>query len=142
MPVAGAVSRTTSCQDADVQADTMVTVNLAGNERDVLRLGLGEWGGPASPTDALAVAMGFRDLSDFDAERRRLRRTLLDEQPLSTQDWRRVLVATEIVFISDVYGAGSDWSITTGLTDEETIVILRRCQAKIGRAIRQALGLD
>jgi hypothetical protein len=86
--------------------------------------------------------MGFRDMTDFDAERQRLRRALLDEQPLSAHDWRRVLVATEIVFASAVYGSGSDWPITTGFTDEDTIKILRRCQAKIGGAIRRAIGFD
>jgi hypothetical protein len=49
-------------------------------------------------------------------------------QPLSRADWRRALLATEIVFASDVVGSGLDWSITTGLADEDTIGLLRAMQ--------------
>jgi hypothetical protein len=42
---------------------------------------------------------------------RRLKPLVLGGQPLSRRDWRRALIATEIVFASDVFGAGWDWSI-------------------------------
>jgi hypothetical protein len=57
---------------------------------------------------------------------------------LTPEDWRRALLATEIVFASDVVGAGTDWPITTGLSDQETITILRVIQTKIGHALHNA----
>lgn len=82
--------------------------------------------------------MGFRNVADFDDHARRLQAALRANEPLSAQDWRRMLVATEIVFASDMVGAGTDWSITTGLSDEETIKIERRLQRKIGNALYTA----
>jgi hypothetical protein len=113
--------------------DELVEVALSDDERGLLQCGLLEWGGPARCTDALAVAMGFSDLADFDAERDRLRDALADGQPLTVRDWSRTLLATEIVFASDVVGSGLDWSITTGLRDHETIALLRRVQRKMPR---------
>jgi len=47
---------------------------------------------------------------------------------LDTTDEIRALVATEIAFASDFVGAGVDWATVIGLSDEETISILRRLQ--------------
>ena len=116
-----------------------VPVDLTPNERYVLARGLTEWGGPASPTDELARAMGFRDVKDlWQGEGRDLRNALRKGEHLTREDWRRTLLATEIVFASDVVGAGMDWSITTGLSDEETIRVLRTIQRKISRALGSA----
>lgn len=52
---------------------------------------------------------------------------------LSSQDWRRVLLAAESVFASDVVGSGLDWPITTGIPDAEAIAILRGLQRKLPR---------
>ncbi|MFD2091298.1 hypothetical protein [Blastococcus deserti] len=52
-------------------------------------------------------------------------------QPLTRRDWARALLATEIVFASNLVGSGLDWSSTTGLSDEETIALLRTLQRKI-----------
>jgi hypothetical protein len=107
--------------------------SLSDEERRLLRCGLSEWGGPANPTDDLARAFGFRDVADFDQARKRLRLALHERESLSAEDWRRVLVATEVVFVSDVFGSGQDWSITTGLSDGETIALLRGLQRKLGQ---------
>jgi hypothetical protein len=117
-----------------VTAEDLVLIDLTEPERYVLSRGLAEWGGPARCTDALAVAMGFQGLEDLLAEGHRMRRSIRAGEPLSREDWRRTLVATEVVFASDVFGAGWDWSITTGLSDEETIKTLRALQRKIARA--------
>ncbi len=85
------------------------------------------------------MAMGFQSVADVHEDGRRLRTVLIAGDPLSTRDWRRVLVATEIVFASDVFGSGCDWSITTGYSDEDTIKILRRLQRTIARELRGAL---
>lgn len=53
---------------------------------------------------------------------------------MSQVDWVRTLLATEIVFASDVVGSGLDWPITSGLPDEETMHLLRSVQRKIPKA--------
>src|SRR6267378_3449538 len=40
-----------------------VAVDLDERERELLSAGLAEWGGPARPTNALAVALGFTDVT-------------------------------------------------------------------------------
>lgn len=108
-----------------------VPFNLTDDERELLWRGLLEWGGPASPTNAMAAAMGFRDVSDLHKEGSRLRADISERRPLTYADWRRALLATEIVFASDVVGSGVEWSTTTGLQDEETIRMLRSIQRKL-----------
>ncbi|WP_067549273.1 hypothetical protein [Nocardia crassostreae] len=122
-----------------MDSDGLVAIELSNDEREVLRHGLGEWGGPAHCSDVLAVAMGFESVMDLHEQGRRLRSALIANEPLSARDWRRTLVATEFVFASDIFGADVDWSITTGYSDEQTITILRALQRKLGRALHQAL---
>lgn len=100
-----------------------IIVTVTDDERYILSRGLAEWGGPAHCTDALAAAMDFGTVAGLLIEVQRLRPLIQDGQPLSRRDWRRLLTATEIVFASDVFGSGWDWSITTGRSDEETIRI-------------------
>jgi hypothetical protein len=122
-----------------VNSDEPINVDLTPAEQDLLVQGLVQWGGPASPTDALARAIGFQGSADLcQGEGRSLRDALRLGTPLTPRDWRRTLLATEIVFASDVVGAGTDWPITTGLSDQETITALRTTQKKIGHALRQA----
>lgn len=52
---------------------------------------------------------------------------------LSSQDWRRVLLAAETIFTSDVFGSGLEWPITSGIPDAESIAILRGLQPKLPR---------
>ena len=113
----------------------MVSVELTSEERELLRSGLLEWGGPARPTAELARAIGFVDLDDLWAQCQRLRELLAENQPLSRADWRRTLLATEIVFASDVLGSGVDWSSTSGLADDDTIRLLRAVQRKLAHAV-------
>jgi hypothetical protein len=42
-----------------------IPVDLTQDERYLLTRGLAEWGGPASPTDELARAMGFLSSEDL-----------------------------------------------------------------------------
>jgi hypothetical protein len=104
---------------------------LAEDEWEILLAGVRQWGGPATPTAELAVALGFGDVSDLYAESRRLADVLSDRTDLSSVDAVRALVATEIAFGSDVFGAGVEWETVTGLSDEETIAVLRRLQRKL-----------
>ena len=108
-------------------------------ERSVLCAALNEWRGPARCTDALAVAMGFGGLDDLHAETWRLQQALQDRELLAAADWLRVIVAAEIVFISDVFGSGHDWMFTTGFSDEDALHAIRSVQHKIP-GLRVLLG--
>ena len=114
--------------------DELVEIDLDADQRAVLKRGLAEWGGPAVATDVLAVAMGFASAVDLAVQRRRLLAALDTHQPMSRWDWTRMLLATEIVFASDVLGSGAEWPTTTGLDDVETLKILRGLQRKLGPA--------
>ncbi len=53
--------------------------------------------------------------------------------PMLPEDWRRLLLAVEVVFVSDVVGSGLDWSVTTGFPDGDRIALLRGIQRKMPR---------
>ncbi|GAA1360215.1 hypothetical protein [Catellatospora chokoriensis] len=122
--------------DRHVTFEEPVSIDLTEAERHLLVRGFGEWGGPAHATDALAVAMGFQAVADMYQQTDRLRAAIKAGHPLSRQDWRRSLLATEIVFASDIFGSGYEWSTTTGLSDEETMRTLRRLQHKLAMQAR------
>jgi len=108
-----------------------VPIELTHAERQLLCAGVGQWGGPAEVSERLAVALGFADVADFDAETLRLSQALGGDAELSPRDAVRALVATEVVFASDVLGAGVEWETVTGYSDTETISILRDLQGKL-----------
>jgi hypothetical protein len=81
-------------------------------------------------TDEVAATIGFESASAFYADAERLERAAKRGQ-LSPTDARRVLLATEIVFASDVIGAGVEWETVTGLSDVETLRLLRGLQRKL-----------
>jgi hypothetical protein len=110
-----------------------VQVNLTTEERAFLRHGLAEWWGPARCTDQLAIGMGFEGRDHLHEDVARLREALKVGEPLSHEDWRRVLLATEVVFVSDVVGSGLDWSISSGFSDSDSIGLLRGIQRKMPR---------
>ncbi|MFE4195600.1 hypothetical protein ACFRJ9_07030 [Paenarthrobacter sp. NPDC056912] len=115
-----------------MKAHDRVQFDLDEDEREVLRRGLMEWAGPAAPTEAMALAMGFGGVDDLFAEGERIAAFIHAGRSLTKADWRRALLATEIVFVSSTVGAGLDWSIVTGYQDDETIRILRAIQRKLG----------
>jgi len=110
-----------------------VHVQLNADERAVLRAGLLDWGGPARPTDALAVAMGFTDAAALPREAWALWEHIDRSSSLTAEAWRRVLLAVEVVFVSDVVGSGLDWRFTSGFSDAKTIEVLRGLQRKLPR---------
>lgn len=116
-----------------VTASEPIPVDLSDDERAVLRAGLLDWGGPATPTDALAVAMGFSNAAQLSAETRGLWQEIESTGALPAEKWRRALLAVEIVFVSDVVGSGLDWRFTSGFSDARTIEILRSLQRKLPR---------
>jgi hypothetical protein len=117
-----------------------VEFDLTGDERRLLMAGLNEWSGPARPTEELALALGFSGVNGLYSGTQVLRRSLAERQPLSPLDWTRALAATEFVFASDVFGSGCDWSATTGLSDIETITLLRGLQRKLVSVYAPSVG--
>ena len=115
-------------------------MDLTDEEWAVLRAGLVEWGGPARVTEEFAVAIGFRSQADLFAQADRIIEDLQAHRPLYPVDWARTVLATEIVFISDLIGSGRDWSITTGFTDADTLRIIREIQRKLPRAVVCLIG--
>ncbi|MFA1545797.1 hypothetical protein [Actinomadura chokoriensis] len=113
---------------------------LTGHEIGLLRRALMEWGGPARCSDQLAVGMGFAGRRDLLDQCGRLRAALGDDSPLTAADWARTLLATEIVFVSDLAGSGVEWPTTTGLTDEATIRDLRSIQRKLAKVVSPYYG--
>lgn len=108
-----------------------IQLRLSDKERTMLRAGLREWGGPARCTEEMAVAMGFGGVEDLFTQGDRICEALAAGQPLSRTDWTRALLATEIVFVSNVLGSGQDWETTTGLGDGETLTLLRALQSHV-----------
>ncbi len=111
-------------------ATELVAIDLTPEERDLLSHGLLHWGGPAHCTEEMAVALGFLSVADLLAETKRLSGALAASQPLALLDWMKALIAVEVVFVSNVVGAGTDWSIVTPFPDDETIRALRSIQRK------------
>lgn len=105
-----------------------------------LRRALLEWGGPARCGDELAIGMGFEGVQDLLDQCGRLRAALGNGIPIAPVDWARVLLAAEIVFVSDLAGSGYEWSTTTGFSDESSIRILRAIQLKLARVVRPYFG--
>ena len=119
-----------------------IRVDLTDRERGILRSGLIEWGGPARVTQELAVAMGFRDQQDLFRDGDRLIASLEASDPMTPLDWARTILATEIVFASNLVGSGRDWSVTTGFSDAETLACLREIQRKVPRAVYDVFGRE
>jgi len=113
-----------------------VDLELTKDERAILACGLIEWGGPASGTDEIARLIGFRDLSSLYEDGSRIADSIRGGHALSADDWRRALLATELVFASDLIGSGIDWEVTTGFGDERTIRLLRNAQRKLAHIVR------
>jgi hypothetical protein len=117
--------------------------NLDDVERRLLRWGVIDWGGPARCTDEMAIAMGFSSVQHLFDSADRLAAAIKSGASLSAAEWLRVQLATEIVFASNTMGSGLDWSITTGLSGEESLAALRSVQRKlvgIGNLLGVAFG--
>lgn len=113
---------------------------LGAAEVRLLRRALGEWGGPARPWDELAYGMGFADVCGLLARTRELAGALADDEPLVPDDWARLLLAVDVVFVSDLAGSGTDWATTTGYGDAGALAVLRSVQRKLGPVLRSRYG--
>ncbi len=109
----------------------VLRIELECDELAVLLRGLGQWGGPASTSDAVAALLGLTDATTMTHEIRRIGGVLRVSQDLQAREWHMALAATEIVFISDRYGAGVEWETVTGFDDSHTVRVIRRLQRKL-----------
>ncbi|MEU1395910.1 hypothetical protein ABZ403_07545 [Micromonospora zamorensis] len=113
---------------------------LAPGEVSLLRRALAEWGGPGHCSDELAFGMGFDSKADLLRRCGSFRSALANDAPLTPSDWARMLLAVEVVFISDLSGSGVDWQTTTGFTDAGTVETLRSIQRKLARTVQPYFG--
>ena len=109
----------------------VVDVVLEPEERTLLHAGLVGYREASRPTQAMSIAIGFEGRDDFENERWRIADTIQQSSVLSRLDWTRALLTLELMFASDIMGAGYEWEIVTGLSDSETLAVLRRLQHKM-----------
>lgn len=87
-------------------------------------------GWPSADDREVAAAVGFVSADAFYNEQEQI--TLrIERGDFTPVDASRALTATEIVFASDVVGAGVEWESVTGLSDVGTLRTLRRLQRKL-----------
>jgi hypothetical protein len=121
----------TSAGEADLNV-----IDLTDREREFMwRLPL-EWNGSASkkPPPFEVLGLGEDDPQQFGVLLGRLYDAVKERTPLSDLDWARVMFLTKITWASSLLGAGSDFEIITGISDEEGIHLLGAPQRKIGRS--------
>ncbi|QIK62860.1 hypothetical protein G7068_06340 [Leucobacter viscericola] len=94
----------------------------------MLRQGVIQWGGPARCTDDVARVIGYSSSREFYEDQDRLVDLVSSQKCIEDLDFRRLVLATEIVFVSDLLGAGVEWETVSGLSDEETLTMLREMQ--------------
>src|SRR5688572_22344130 len=111
---------------------------LGGEEIRLLRKGLMEWSGPARASEKVAIVMGFPNVESIAQECRSLKERIVRGESLNSTDWTRVLLATELAFVSDIVGSGVEWATTTGWPDDITIAILRSVQRKLVEPVAAA----
>jgi len=108
-----------------------VVIELDPDEAGMLISGLSDWSGPAYGSEALAIAMGFRNMDDLIEQAQRLIDDIRFRRPMTVRDWTRALVATEFAFTSSVLGSGDEWAGMRDEDDADGIRILRRLQSKV-----------
>ena len=123
-----------------LEASAVPSSLLTSSEISFLRRALAEWGGPARCSDELAFGMGFDSKTDLLDRCRSFKAALMNDAPLAPADWARMLLAVEIVFVSDLAGSGVDWRTTTGFSDATTIDTLRLIQRKLAQTVRAFYG--
>lgn len=104
---------------------------LSGNERYLLRQGVLQWVGPASPNESVARSAGFDSLAESMSMALPLVKAIDEKTPMALAQWKRALAMTELMFGSWEFGVVFEWHTVTGLEDLETITALRSVQRKM-----------
>jgi hypothetical protein len=113
-----------------------ITLDLTQDQRKVLISGVSSWMGPGYRPSIIMRALMLSERTELRALGGRLSAALHSNSPLPASDWARALLMTEVGFVSRVAGQGSQWTATTSLRDEETIIILRTIQARMHPLLR------
>ena len=106
-------------------------VDLTSDQLRMLEAAIYIWSGAAHPSTLLVRAMGFADLDDLLLTGERLNLELDRTSPLTRLEWTQLLMMAEIAFGSDIQGAGTEWSMISGLSDTLTLRALRDLQNTI-----------
>lgn len=85
-----------------MNATARVQPDLSDEERELLWRGLLEWGGPAECTEVMAIAIGFRGVTELLEVGHRIAEDLRTGRNLTRADGRCALLATEVVFASEL----------------------------------------
>ena len=109
--------------------ESLVSVDLSEDERELLVSGLNEYLGPAKGAAVLAPLVGAGNRQEFFQLLNRLMSAIETAQPLSELDWTRALMLTEISWASDILGAASE--IQTTIRDDKALPLLRSLQRKL-----------
>jgi hypothetical protein len=108
-----------------------VDVGLNAEEVQLMVEGFAHWFGPAHPEPESAQLAGFSTAEDMADGVARLRDALRAGAAITRRDWKRALIATELIFASDAFGAGVEWEIVTGRDEVQDLGILREIQRKL-----------
>lgn len=117
--------------DSRSSADEEYCAALDDRQREFLVHGVGEWGGSAAMTPAVVSFLGFDGVEDASIWAARVIEAISAGKPLARKDWRRVLLASELSFASDVVCSGVEWSVVSGLDDGESLALLRQLQREL-----------
>jgi hypothetical protein len=96
-------------------AEEEYRVALDDRQREFLIHGVGEWGGSAAMTPAVASFLGVGGVEDVSIWAARVIEAISAGKPLARKDWRRVLLASELSFASESWAPGSSgvWSLVS-----------------------------
>jgi hypothetical protein len=115
---------------SDNASERQYEVSLLDDERDFLIQGLYVWGGSTRMTLGLATALGFLSVTHLYEQTTLLAGRLEARDQLDRKQWAQIVALTEIGFSSAIFGAGGEWSVDTGIDDDESLILLRRVQTK------------
>ena len=106
-------------------------VELSPDQLQMLKASIYVWSGAAHPSALLVRAMGFSDLDDLLLTGEGLNLKLDRKSPLTPREWTELVMRAEVAFGSDIQGAGTEWSMISGLSDSSTLRALRDLQKAI-----------
>lgn len=109
---------------------TAAQLSFSTDEICLMKDGIREWWGSASPDRAHASALGYASVALMKTDLRLLGAALEDSAVLSLDGWSRVIASTRLVS-SDRSASGEDWSMVTGFDQAETDELLASIEAKV-----------
>jgi hypothetical protein len=108
-----------------------VDLGLSQDEVRFLVDALSQFSGPARPSPEIAFALGYADAQEMRRGLDEIEHGLRTAEPLARRDWKRSLIAAEVSFGSDTFGAGVEWETVTGRDEGESLKRLRELQRKL-----------